>query len=287
MREPSLRTSRLAIAGGLLAAAALVGAGFLVGRTTLPDPPAPIAAPQPPVSPPPPPLIETPGVLGRADLIALGNRVADGLTTGDAASLPGEAVGRRVELILPFGCDGPAQSDSRAPLRWHYDAERQRLQVHVSPVRWDLDEWDIEGHAAPARLEGYWISRPWSSGERCPRGSAQSAGSIDQPATLPGQTLAVAQLIEGEEREAREFDIVKRVPPESFAPNEGFRLRLTGRLGQLPGGKSTRCVQPAGTEQRPICLIRLELDEVRIENTASGEVLGSWDMRPRERKQVP
>src|SRR3546814_17909516 len=52
MHEPSLRTSRLVIAGGLGAAIAIAGTGFFLGRMTLPDAePSSVAKPAPVVPP--------------------------------------------------------------------------------------------------------------------------------------------------------------------------------------------------------------------------------------------
>src|SRR5690606_12942314 len=72
MREPSVRTSRLAIAGGLAAIIVVGSAGFILGRGTAgpeaePAPPA-VVAPTP--TPAPGPEIPA-GVLDRAALVSL------------------------------------------------------------------------------------------------------------------------------------------------------------------------------------------------------------------------
>src|SRR3546814_10713542 len=129
MHEPSLRTSRLVIAGGLGAAIAIAGTGFFLGRMTLPDAePSSVAQPAP-VVPPSLPKIEAPRILSRADIIALGNRAADALTSG--VPLPPDvinAAGRRYDVILPFGCDGPAPAESTARLRWRYEIGRASVR---------------------------------------------------------------------------------------------------------------------------------------------------------------
>ena len=243
-----------------------------------PQPPAPVVIP-------PPPKIEAPRLLGRADIIALGDRAADALTSG--APLPADvanAAGRRFEIMVPFGCDGPAPEGSTASLRWRYDADKQTLRIHAAPARWGADDWGIAqtGRAEPeTRFEGFWITRPWSSAERCPKGSGQAASANGQPVTLPGQTLALAEILQQEKRRGdRPYETVQRVTPERVSSAQGFRLRLSGRIERLPGGQSVQCIQPAGIEQRPICLVVASFDEIRIENPATNETLATWSMRP-------
>lgn len=285
MHEPNLRTSRLAISGGLVAAIAVAGAGFLIGRTTSPRPePAPVATVAPVPVAPPPPRIETPRTVGRADIIGFADRAADALAAG--APLPDDVTaiaGRRFELVLPFGCSGAAPEGSTVSPRWSYDPDRQTLRIHAAPTAWDMGDWGAAAapDGAPRRLEGFWVSRPWSSSEQCPQGHGQAAAVNGQPVTLPGQTLAVAELATGERRrERRAYETVQRVPADRFDASQGFRLRLIGRIDRLPGGQPVQCVQPAGIEQRPICLVTVALDEIRIENPVGNETLATWSMRP-------
>lgn len=284
MHEPSLRTSRLAISGGLVAAIAIAGAGFFLGRTTSPRPaPPPAPAVAPVLVAPPPPRIEAPRTIGRADIIGSADRAADALASGGPLPDSVAAIaGRRFELVLPFGCDGAAPEGSTASPRWSYDAAKGTLRIHAAPTAWEMADWDVAAPAdAPGRLEGFWVSRPWSSSERCPQAHGQPAAINGQPVTLPGQTLAVAELATGERRrERRAYETVQRVPADRFDASQGFRLRLIGRIDRLPGGQPVRCVQPAGIEQRPICLVLIALDEIRIENPVGNETLATWSMRP-------
>lgn len=286
MREPSLRTSRLAIAGALLAIAAVGGAGFFLGRTTSPRPalsePATTATPVP--SPDPISVVER--SLGRADLVELADLASDALVTG--AALPDrvrEAVGRRFELAMPFGCAGPASVDSQAPLRWRYDQEDETLRLHVAVTRWSATDWRLDDNDGIEAIEGFWIARPWTSSAECPRRLAED----DTPATGSGgseeRTLAVAQFLAGDVRrealrEGRPFEAVLRVQQSEFAAPRGFRLVLSGRIDRVPAaggqGGPVRCVQPGGSDQRPICVVAVTLGEVRIENSADSEVLASW-----------
>lgn len=285
MHEPSLRTSRLAISGGLLAAIVMAGAGFFLGRTTSPDAEPRQEVQQPvPVIVPPPPAVEAPRILGRGDIIALGNRAADALTSG--AQLPEDVMGvagRRFEILLPFGCDGPAPEGSTAPMRWRYDADERTLRIHVAPTRWQAADWGMRpADGADANYKGFWISRPWSSAQQCPKTQGQGALSDVQPVTLPGETLALAQIPQNEEGRSAErpYETVQRVPPDKLAAAQGFRLRVVGRIERLPGGSPVKCIQPAGIQQRPICLVAASFDEIRIENPVNDETLATWSMRP-------
>jgi hypothetical protein len=288
MQEPSLSSSRLAIAGSFIAAILLAGGGFLIGRATLPvaETMEPKQVSQP--TAPPTPAVETLGVFSRTDIIAIGRGAADALASG--LPLPPEATdvaGRRFDLVLPFGCDGSASPDSAVPMRWSYDAEQQTLRIHVAPTQWESGGWGLSQADGKARgMAGFWVSHPWTTAERCPHSTDVSVPE-SQPATVPEQTLAIAQLLpdgaDGERPKGRPYAIVKRMPRESFAPEQGFRLRLAGRIDRFPNGQSVQCVQPLGIEQRPTCLVAISFDEVRIENPLDGEVLGTWSMNPAKR----
>jgi len=69
----------------------------------------------------------------------------------------------------------------------------------------------------------------------------------------------------------RDFDI-------ALDTSRGFRLRISGRIARLPGTGAVRCHQPSGAEQRPICLVGVSIDEVAIDNPASGETLATWNI---------
>jgi hypothetical protein len=278
MQEPSIRTSRLAIAGGLAVAIALGGAGFVIGRSTAPQPElaAPIA-----IIPPTPELTPaSEGVLRRADLIELAENATDALTsgeTGDRRIAP--AVGQRFELVLPFGCSGP--NESGPAMRWRYDDASETLRVTVEPTSWDPGQWGLDS-ARYEIAEGFWISRPWSSSEACPKNSSLVPPDTDA-ITLPGQTLAIAQFFaDGDNRDARRdgrpYELVKRISAREFDGSRGFLLRVTGRIEGLPDGDPIRCVQPAGAQQRPVCAIGVRMDEVAVENPVTGDVIGSWQL---------
>lgn len=292
MREPSLRTSRLAIAGGFLAAVAFGTAGFLVGRATDPPSPSPPPAmPQATVDAPASPSLS--GVLGRRDLIDAANRAADAFASGEA--MPPEITGlsgRRFELLIPFGCSGQAAEDSGSPLRWRYDEEERTLRVHVEATRWQMQEWEIVAadpaapntavpDAAIQVVEGFWILRPWSSAETCGNGGVVSAAPDADPVSLPGQSLAIGQLVTGsqpgdEVLAPRSFDSVTRVAPEALDASGGFRVRLSGRIAEVANGAPVQCRQ-SSPEQRPVCLLGASFEELAVERAGAG-VLATWSL---------
>lgn len=283
MREPSLRTSRLAIAGGLIAAIVVGGIGFVLGRSTAPEPPAPLATPAPiPTATPKPVALPVPRPMDRGDIIALAATAADAMAAGkEPPQALDDAVGRRVAIVIPFGCDGPAPENSSAPLRWRYDADKGALRLHVAPATWRAGDWWRQGNAPDMQaIEGFWVTHPWTSSDRCPVGGSAASPGFES-VTLPGQTLAIAQFFPaGGTRlslhDGDPFEAVVRLARGDFRAKAGFRLRLTGKIDRVPGGGPARCIQPAGIEQRPICVIAMSFDELAIENTATGDTLATW-----------
>jgi hypothetical protein len=278
MEEPSPRSSRLALAGALLAAIAVGGAGFLLGRSTSERPPAAIVAA--PASAAPEPVAEpvVSGVLGRADLIALAAAAADAAAAGrEPGPEIAQADGRRFELRLPFGCTGPAVEDSAAGMRWRYDSEAQALRISVEPVAWAAQDWWPAGGAGDVEaIEGFWVARPWTSSEACPRGGDRAAVAGTEAVTV-GQ-IFLAGGGRGGRRDGKPYEAVVKVAQDRLDSTGGFRLRISGRVARAGNAGPVRCRQPAGPEQRPICLVSVVMDEVAVENPASGGTLATWSL---------
>ncbi|HEU4820311.1 MAG TPA: hypothetical protein VFS87_04060 [Qipengyuania sp.] len=285
MREPSLRTSRLAIAGAIAALAISGGAGFYLGRSSSPDASEKVAAnPVPPATQQPiMPVIEPLAPLDRAGLIDLADAAADAVASGTAPpARVQEAADRRFEIAIPFGCAGPAEADSEARLRWRYEEGEETLRLHVAVTRWTAAQWGLQEPAGGEAIEGFWIERPWSSSGECLTRSVNGPTPAVVSGVAADQTLAIAQFFaEDVRREAlrgdRPFQSVQRIASADFAAPRGFRLMLSGRIERIPGGETpVHCIQPGGPGQRPRCIVAVTLDEVRIENPASGEVLATW-----------
>lgn len=289
MREPNPRTSRLVLAGGVLAALVLGGGGFLLGRTTIDRDDPPVASPLPSDIPTPARSEgeTTDRTLDRSDLIALAAAAADARAAGGAPDAAiADAVGRRFEIRLPFGCGGPSGETSEATMRWRYDSENEALRLHVEPVQWSSDDWwGPNDQRGSLEIEGFWIPRPWTSSEECPAANDQPSAVGAEPLTLPGQTLAIGEAFDGSSsrrgrRDGRPYQAVIRVPNDEVDTSRGFRFRLIGRVAEGPYG-SVFCRQRGGPEQRPVCLIATVIDEVVIENGATNETLATWDVARR------
>lgn len=283
MNEPTPRTSRLALAGGIAAVIAIGGTGFLLGRKTA-EPPAPprtvvVAAPTPAPSPSP----DVPEGLDRAGLLALAAAAADAAAQGGKpGAVVTRAIGRRFSIVLPFGCSGQLADDDRTSTGWRYDPDTKALRVQVASNAWTpADWWPDPSPGDVEAIEGFWISRPWSTSEACPPAATAPAASDAEPVTLPGQTLALGQVFrEGGARQGRRdaapYVAVVRVEPDAVRAAAGFRVRLAGQIAALPDGSAVRCRQPGGAEQRPICLVGATFEDVVIENPTTGETLAHW-----------
>lgn len=282
MEEPSRRSSRLALAGGLAAAIACAAAGFVAGRATSPAPAPVRVEPARPVARPSPAPSDTgpvaPSILGRGDLIGIGRAAADAYTAGVEPPAPTPTLdGRRFEIRLPFGCGGPTEA-ADAPLGWRYDEKTGTLRLQARPVRWIAAAWlPPDAAAGVESMDGFWISRPWTASEACPAGSPSPAA----PAPPPDETLGLVTFASATgsrvgRRAGEAFTAVKKLDRDALDVGGGFRLRLTGRLASAPGGRSVLCQSPGGPARRPICLIAAALDEVAIENGATGETLATW-----------
>lgn len=293
MGEPRAGNSRLALAGGVLAAVAVGSAGFVIGRATIePPPPAPAPVQPAPATPPPPPAVRT---LYRADLLALAMAAADAQASGAATpDAVRAAAGRRFTLYLPFGCDDRASGDGAA-IAWSYDAQRRVLKLRATLARWAPADWwpPASAPAGADAVTGLWVARPWSSAQSCPPpplvaaptadGGKADTAAVDAPAPPPEQTLAIAQLISAGSprsllRDGRLLEADIRMPADFTMPAAGLRLRLTGRLDLQRTEGPIRCIQPAGRQQRPLCLVVATFEEAVIENPDTGATLISWPL---------
>lgn len=283
MKEPSPRASRLALTAGLVAVAIVGGGGFLLGQRSTEDrgAVAPPTAGTP--TPVPSPAEVTARVLGRADLLALAAEATDAATRGGGVpSAVRAAVGRPFMISLPFGCEGPADVDSEASMRWRHDEAAEALRLDVAPVAWSPGEWWADAPQTGAEtVEGFWIARPWTSSEACPPSREPATPAGAEPVTLPGQTLAIGQVFRDDgprrgRRDGKAYTAVLRMGLAEAGTSDGFRLRLMGRVSAGPDGAAVTCRQRGGAEQRPVCLILVELDELTILNAQSGAVLSTW-----------
>lgn len=235
--------------------------------------------PAPRLPPAPAPNPGIPAALDRSALLAMAAQAADAFASN--IPMPAQidtAAGRRFDLVLPFGCAAPSAVESTGGMRWSFDPKAATLRVAVDPSTWRSDEW-IDAAVADAGgvFRGFWIARPWSTATNCAALRKPNADAGDAPVVLPGQTVAIARLIDAEEGgKIRSYGVVQRSTGADFDPEQGFQLRILGRIQSVSGESPIKCVQPRGGEQPPRCVITASFTEVRIENPKNGAVLASW-----------
>jgi hypothetical protein len=189
----------------------------------------------------------------------------------------GAASGRRFDLLLPFGCEAPGAVESPGVMRWSFDTKTATLRVAGAPNTWRSDEWSDAAANSETMFRGFWIARPWSTATSCAALRKPKAEVDGTPIVLSGQTVAIARAVAADEvGKSRPYEIVQRYSAADFDPQQGFQLRIVGRVQAASEGSPIKCVQPRGGEQRPLCLIAASFAEVRIENPKNGSVLASW-----------
>ncbi|MHA6724222.1 hypothetical protein [Sphingomonas sp. RS2018] len=272
-----------------MAVAVVGGGGFLLGQRSAIDQQSAVQPVAVGAAPSPSPAADTlaaPGrteILGRAEMLTLAREAADAAARGDA--MPAgvrDAVGKSFAITLPFGCEGPVDADSEAPMHWRYDEAAGALRLNVTPVRWSPDEWFADGSSSKAEtIEGFWILRPWTRSEVCPAAPTAIAPSGAEPITLAGQTLAIGQVFGADDarqgrRDSKAYASVLRMARTEFDGSRGLGLRLSGRVVAGPTGSAVACRQPGGADQRPVCLLQVSLEEVAIADPTSDKVLSTW-----------
>jgi hypothetical protein len=227
--------------------------------------------------PPPAPTIQPlapPRPLDRADVIAAARLAADAYAAGapyppDVAKL----VDARFEVRLPLGCAG-AQDEPKTG--YSVDAKRRTLTVRATPEVWTATPWvtALLGPEKPEAIEGFWVRRPWLTSDACPALTAGQTAAPPAPETLGLVRLFAAggarMLRHGE----RGYEVVKKVEP-GVLRLQGFRLVLAGRIADFGARQPVRC-RGDSPDQRPVCLVAVDVDRLAFEDPLSGEVLAEW-----------
>lgn len=277
MEKPVRRRSATWFGASIIFLVLVIGGLWLQSRRLAP----PAAAPPVPVAGPAAPSDTPSGPLLRRDLIEAGAVAADAYASGaSGAAANRELVGRAFEYRAVFGCAGPSPPGSSGAMRWEYDADEGVVRVTARSEQFS----DLPGVRAVAgdvgvdAIEGVWIDRPWLRTAACPT----LPSPLDTPVSLlaPRQTLAIAELFAADEprslrRQGRPYEAVKKMAPEAVAALRGFALVVEGRVAALSSGEPVWC-WGTGPDLAPTCLIAVTFDRVRLENAASGEILGEW-----------
>lgn len=288
MRDGDLPRNRSRTAAGrrigpqaAAAAAVLLALTAACREQAAPDPVPPPAEPtkaKPAPSPPPP--LGAP--LGRAALLAAANDAASDYAMGRSPSAERPPlIGKRFEIRLPFGCEGPAPQSDSSQASWRYGPEGKTIRITVSPGDWTGTNLarELGGPQAFERIEGYWIPRPWIKSEGCPAvrtDPLQSGQPSPSPDTVGLVTLHEAGGSRLQGRGGRPYEVTLKAPEDGARPApEGYRLLLSGRVTGFPDNRALRC-RAASPDQRPVCILAVVIERVAIEDPAQGEVLGEW-----------
>lgn len=280
---PTLRT--VAVRSGFAAVAliGIVSLALVQCRKT-----DPVPAPQPEPSPAAVPTVPTPvPALTRADLVAASRDAAEAYAAGASPSGSDPLIGRTFSVRIPFACGplpdgGPsaaAQADGLPRAIWGPD--RKTIQLSLTPGDWTQSALMAEPNAAARweQVEGFWVTRPWLTGDSCPTlRSDPLQGAAPQPTP---QTLGIAAVFdEGASRFGRRngrayaYTVRGEGDQPAQAPADGYRLLLEGRVIGFPSGRTFRC-RAAGPDQRPVCVIAVQLDRVAV-TQADGSIMGEW-----------
>lgn len=229
-----------------------------------------------------------PPALTRAELINGLAQSASLHASGRTIEGTDPLVGRTFSLRMPFGCTGPATTETPSDglAHWRWGPDQESIRLSLSPADW-IDAPLMQGAVVAEgtepqpnqweAVEGMWIARPWLASEDCP--DATLSASISAPPSP--QTTGIAAVFGQESSRlgrrngrAYEFTIRQQGDTPLTAPTTGYRLRLEGRVVAFPDGRATRCVS-YNPDQRPTCVAAVQMDRVAFED-AAGTVLSEW-----------
>jgi hypothetical protein len=247
--------------------------------------PAPAPPKTPAEAPAPAPLQVTPEPpLDRASLLAAVSQAASAYAAGETASGPDPLVRRTFDVTLPFGCQGAeepsAENAGDGTARWSWGPDRKTIRLGLTPGDWTRSA--LIAGADPVSweaVEGFWISKPWMMAQGCP--AVRPDPLAGGPAAASPETVGLAAVFEEGgsrlgRRNGRAYAYTVRGAGETApaSPQDGYRLRLQGRITAFPDGRAIRC-RAANPRQRPVCIAAVQLDRVAFQ-TAAGETLSEW-----------
>ena len=189
---------------------------------------------------------------------------------------------------MPFGCGGPSKGAFKTG--WSYDETSKTLRVRVTPLDWSDDGRiaSVLPEEGAVVVEGYWLPRPWTSSESCPSPSADARPenadrSKDDSSADPADeasTVGLAQFLDEDsnrsrQRRGRPLEVVANVELEDV-PLAGLQLGFQGRIGKVPGGRSSTVCYAQNVNTRPSCMIAVELERISVLNPATGKEVANW-----------
>lgn len=241
--------------------------------------PAPVSVP----APAPAPASATPvasAPVGRVELIAGGQAAADAYAAGAPAPSAG-LTGRSFALRVAFGCAGPLVDPGASQAYYQRDAAAGTVRLVARPgvltqlplIRAAPLPPDVE------TVEGFWLPRPWLSGEGCPKRRAVAPPATPTPVEAPSLGLAMfhdAETPRPARRGDRPYEFVLKSPASEGGALTGFMLVIEGRITGFADGAAIHCWSESA-EHRPTCLYGVSIDRVAFENER-GAMLAEWPM---------
>jgi hypothetical protein len=237
--------------------------------------------------------------MNREQLLIATLRAASDFAAGtDDSKLQSSLSGKKFELRIRFGCEGPSK-DSADPYGWTFNEKTSALKVRAIPALSPKDA-TVKAVAGQAfeTVEGFWLRRPWLLAPVCPQkpepaptateeGAAAKSHSAKpeipaepaMPEPSPPQTVGIAQFFTDTgprtmRRSGRPYEATEKLDT-AHPPQGGFDLVLAGKLVALPNGRVIACTRPE-TGERPACLISVEFGKVAIERADTHEQLAQW-----------
>jgi len=273
-------------------------AAFVAMGGCQPSNPAPEASATPGPTETAPPAtnaaVKALSALGRAEILAAVAAAADDVAAGNA--LPGanlDLANRSFELVMPIACDDGVTGDWGS---WSVDPATKVLRATFNRQNWagvplfaDLAKGQVYETA-----EGFWIERPWTRSEQCPRAevssatqekpeatSQETAASVAQEQATPESTLALVQYFSPDAprtllRGKRPYAYTAKLPKDADLAPRAFRVRIKGRITTFSDGQPVHCVTRQ-TSRPPVCAVAVEFGKIALEDAGSGETLADWD----------
>ncbi|WP_189338373.1 hypothetical protein [Sphingobium sp. SCG-1] len=189
--------------------------------------------------------------------------------------------GRPFQIKLPFGCNGPSDELESNWAGWSYDSRTRALKltarVEITKALPMLAQL-VQADSYDA-VEGFWIRRPWTSQEVCPRNArlSSSPSAVTQP---DRQTVGFVQLFGKDDprtlrRGGRPYAATIKLDEGAHPGAQGYQLSISGRIGAFSDRQPIHCTA-ADAEVRPVCLVAVELTRVAFDDPESGVNLSEW-----------
>lgn len=232
--------------------------------------------------------------LGRAEILAAVATAADEISAGNPLPKSNlELANRSFELTMPIACDDGVTGGWGS---WSFDPDTKVLRASFNRQNWagvPIFE-DLAGGQPFETAEGFWLERPWTRSDQCPRPAARPAapetpeaedrkiaGPVPQEQAAPDNTLALVQYFSSDAprrliRGKRPYAYTAKLSKDAEPGPRALRVRITGRITAFSDGQPVHCVNRQ-TTRPPVCAVAVEFGKTSLEDAESGVTLADWD----------